>query len=170
MSKLTDKQIAEYLQRSYTATDGLWFMKVEDQFNFETALEIDRQVWQIVPKIQARKLKSLLKLERGIDALLQCFSAKLEIDGFEFNTELLEQNQGFRININKCPWHEILVASGREKLSRKIGDCICPAEYSIWAREFGENIEFAMDDRICHGKDRCFLAFSVTSSPLPAAE
>jgi len=170
LARLTDKQVAEYLQRSYSATDGLWFMKVENQFNCETALELDRQVWQVMPKIQARKLKTLLKLGSGMDALLQCFSAKLEIDGFEFDTEILEQNRGFRICINKCPWHEILVLSGREKLSEKIGDCICPAEYSIWAREFGEDIEFALDDRICHGKDRCFLAFSIISSPLPATE
>ena len=44
MKELTDKQIAAYFHRSYTAADGLWFMKVEEKCGFDTALEIDDQV------------------------------------------------------------------------------------------------------------------------------
>jgi len=54
MLKLTDKQIVEYFKRSYTAVDGLWFMKVEEIYGFDTALDIDEEVWKVMPKIQAR--------------------------------------------------------------------------------------------------------------------
>ena len=75
--KLTDKETTEYLHRCYTAVDGLWFVKVEERYGFNTALDIDEEVWKVIPKIQARFLKHKLKKERGLEALLECFSTKL---------------------------------------------------------------------------------------------
>ena len=57
MINLTDVQIAEYYHRSFSVVDGLWFMKIEERYGFEAALDIDSEVWKVVPKIQARKLK-----------------------------------------------------------------------------------------------------------------
>ena len=57
MSHLTEEQKTEYFRRSYTAVDGLWFMKVEERMGFEQALQIDEAVWRILPKIQARALR-----------------------------------------------------------------------------------------------------------------
>jgi len=69
MKKLTQGEVSKYLYQSYSKVDGLWFMKVEEQFGFEKALEIDTGVWKILPKIQARYLK--LKLSNaGIYRLL----------------------------------------------------------------------------------------------------
>ncbi|MHA1372098.1 MAG: DUF6125 family protein, partial [Promethearchaeota archaeon] len=39
--------------------DGLWFVKLEEQFGFEKALEIDDRVWAIYGKIEARRLKAI---------------------------------------------------------------------------------------------------------------
>ncbi len=52
MKHLTDQQAAEYFHRSFTAVDGLWFMKVEEKHGFDAALEIDNEVWKVLPKIQ----------------------------------------------------------------------------------------------------------------------
>ena len=54
MAGLTNKDRAEYYNRSYKAVDGLWFVKAEEQFDFDTALELDKEVWKVMPKIQAR--------------------------------------------------------------------------------------------------------------------
>jgi len=67
MKGLTQKEIIEYLYQCYVKVDGLWFVKVEEQFGFDKALEIDTEVWKIMPKIQARFLKS--KLNSGFSAL-----------------------------------------------------------------------------------------------------
>lgn len=83
-TRLTSDQIRDYLSRSYTAVDGLWFMKTEGLFGFEKALEIDALVWQVMPKIQARQLKSMLTAERSLDGLRTCYAEKLFLDGFEF--------------------------------------------------------------------------------------
>jgi hypothetical protein len=50
MNKLSNKQIIEFFHRSYKAADGLWFMKTEEKYGFNTALEIDKEVWKSYPK------------------------------------------------------------------------------------------------------------------------
>ncbi len=65
MTDLTDKQKMEYFHRSYLAVDGLWFMKIEENFGFETALKMDEAVWKILPKIQSRIIKAMMNHENG---------------------------------------------------------------------------------------------------------
>ena len=86
MIELSEVQKAEYFRRSYTAIDGLWFMKLEAKFGFETALEIDTAVWEVFPKIQARFLRALAGNSSGIQGLRECFVTKHTLEGFNFTT------------------------------------------------------------------------------------
>ncbi len=156
MVDLTDKQVAEYFRRSYTAVDGLWFMKIEERDGFDAALNVDEAVWKVLPKIQARAIKSMAKLENGLDGLYDGITARLFLEGFLFQTE--KSADGFSVFINRCPWHELMVKSGREHLSEKVGNLICNVENSVWASEFGD-IEFWHDAQICKGSERCVLRF-----------
>ena len=158
MEELTDKQITEYFHRSYTAVDGLWFMKVEEKCGFDTALEIDDQVWKVLPKIQARMIKSMLHLDEGIEGLGEAIKTKLVLEGFDF--EAKRNKDGLKVFINRCPWHELMVKSGREHLSEKVSDLICSEENSVWAKEFGD-ICFELDEQICKGSERCVLRFGL---------
>ncbi len=160
MIELNDQQIAEFWHRSYTAVDGLWFMKVEEKYGFDTALEIDNEVWKVLPKIQARMLKSVGRMERGMEALFECFTTKLTLDGFTFTSEKIADNGSFRVIIERCPWHNLMVKSGREHLSGKVGTLICNTEYPVWASEFDGNICFELPQQICKGSEHCILQFS----------
>ena len=157
MIKLTEKQIGDYFHRSYTATDGLWFMKVEEKYGFDKALEIDNEVWKVLPKIQARMLKTMLNVENGTDALFECLRAKLTLESFNYKAERL--GTGFRITISECPWHNLMVKSGREKLSEKVGTLICNTEYSVFGYEFGKDIFFQLETQICKSSQCCILNF-----------
>ena len=159
MIELTDKQIAEYFHRSYTTADGLWFIKVEEKYGFEQALEIDNEVWKVLPKIQARFLKSTGKMEKGIDALFRCLSTKLSIDGFNFRGEKIINGNGFKIIIGECPWHNLMIKSGRKEYSEQVGSLICKTEYSIWASEFDDDIDFKLKNQICKGSKFCILFY-----------
>ena len=159
MIQLTPKQIAEYFHRSYTTVDGLWFMKIEGKYGFDAALDIDNEVWKVFPKIQARLLKSLGKTGDGIDALFECLTTRLALEGFKFKADKTDNRGGFKITINECPWHNLMIKSRRENLSGKVGTLICNTEYSIWASEFGENIKFELKDQICRGSQSCILQF-----------
>ena len=160
MLELNDRQIAEYLHRSYTSVDGLWFLKVEEKYGFDSALEIDNEVWKVFAKIQARTLKAVGKMEKGMEALLECFTTKLNIDGFKFKAEKTANGNGFRLIISKCPWHDLMVKAGRESLSEKVGNRICNTEYSAWAAEFDDNIRFELQSQICKGDEFCIIQFS----------
>jgi predicted ArsR family transcriptional regulator len=162
MLELTEKQISEYFKRSYTAVDGLWFMKVEEKYGFDTALDIDNEVWKVMPKIQARKLKSMGNLENGLDALHQCLTTKLTLDGFEFTTEQTDDDSTLKITLSECPWHNLMIKSGREHLSEKVGTRICNTEYQVWASEFGNAISFELQDQICKGNECCMVVFKVS--------
>jgi hypothetical protein len=159
MLKLTDKQIAEYFKRSYTAVDGLWFMKVEEKYGFDAALDIDDEVWKVMPKIQARKLKSMGGPTCGLDGLQECLTTKFTLDGFTFEVEQNDDMNSLRITLSECPWHNLMIKSGREHLSGKVGTRICTTEYKVWAAEFGDNITFELGEQICKGHPCCNLIF-----------
>ena len=163
MTDLTDEQKAEYFRRSYTAVDGLWFMMAEDKCGFETALKLDESVWKVLPKIQARTIKAMMKLNSGLEGLQEAVAARLCLEGFDYNLKRLEN--GFEVIVNKCPWHDLIIRSGRGELSEKVGDLICRTENSAWCLEFRETdadlgeIRFERRDRICQGNRRCTLRF-----------
>ncbi|MCJ7444517.1 MAG: DUF6125 family protein [Methanotrichaceae archaeon] len=119
MTNFSDKQVAEYFRRSYAAIDGLWFMKVENCYGFEIALEVDADVWKVLPKIQARAMKSLKGLGNGIQDLCEAIITRLTWEGFEFQIE--RDLDGFSIIITKCLWQERMIKSGRKHLLTKNG-------------------------------------------------
>jgi len=175
MTRLTDEQKTEYFRRSYTAVDGLWFMKVEEKLGFEEALRLDEAVWMILPKIQARTLKGILHLPEGLAGLEQALSARLAMEGFEFCMEPRED--GLAVIVKRCPWHDMMIKSGRGALSERVSDIICRVENSVWASEFsgekgipdegevregeGQEIGFLREERICRGEERCVLRFCI---------
>jgi hypothetical protein len=172
MKVLHEADKALYFQRSYIAADGLWFMKIEEKRGFDEALETDCAVWRVMPKIQARFLKSLTRMGQGINegspdfaeqnsgclALHECLTTKLDLEGFRFETQW-EGDRAFILSIGWCPWYDALVKAGRTHIAAKIGKCICTAEYSVWAREFGETIMFEMLDYLCAGSRCCMMKF-----------
>ena len=159
MIELSDKDISSYFQRSYTAVDGLWFMKVEEREGFEETLDVDNEVWKILPKIQARTLKSFSNLEHGMDALYECLTTKLTLEGYLFTAERFDDGSGFMVIIGECPWYSMIIKSDRQYLAAKIGTRICRTEYAVWAHEFDGNIEFEMNEFLCDGDRNCIIKF-----------
>jgi hypothetical protein len=157
MKKLKKQQKIDYFNRSYKAVDGLWFMKVEKKFDFNTALELDTEVWKIMGKIQARMMKVFLGIENDPNVLFNSLIAKFEIEGFKFTTEKIEN--GFRIIIDDCPWHNLMVKSGREHLSTIIGKTICNTEYQVWASELANSIMFELKSQKCYDSKHCIMDF-----------
>lgn len=162
MTEMNDKDRADYFHRGFVAVDGLWFMKLEERLGFDTALEIDNEVWKILPKIQARKMKELKKVNDGIEALLQCFTARLTMEGFTFQIEKDEKANAFKLVIDSCPWHTGMIKSGRQHLSAKVGEVICQSDYGAWAKEFACQFHLDTQNRICSGSKFCILHFNST--------
>ncbi len=74
MSRERDKQLIEEIPteklsefifihlRNMWAVDGLYYMFIEEQWGTEHATEIDRKVWEVMGKIEARRLKTFLNI------------------------------------------------------------------------------------------------------------
>jgi len=160
MIDLSPEQKERYFHRSFSVIDGLWFMKIEERYGFEAALEIDAEVWKIVPKIQARMIQEFGGLENGIDALQEAIATKLSLEGFDYSIETNPDNIGFTVMITGCPWHTMMVKSGREHLSEHVGNAICAVEYPAWAKEFGESITATISEKLCGGESCCRINFT----------
>jgi len=63
LSSLPPDKFAEYVLmqlRNLWAVDGLYFLGIEDEYGTQKAAEIDENVWEVMGKIEARKLKTFL--------------------------------------------------------------------------------------------------------------
>ena len=140
MTDLTDEQKTEYFRRSYTAVDGLWFMKVEEKLGFDEALQLDEAVWKVLPKIQARALKGMMHLQGGLQGLEQALSARLALEGFDYEMETRED--GFAVIVKRCPWHDLMIKSGRGK---SVGE---------GKRSHLPGGKFGVGERVCGRKER----------------
>ena len=61
--------------RNMWAVDGLYYMFIEEEFGTEAATEIDRKVWEVMGKIEARKIKKLFNIEgTDIPSLMKALS------------------------------------------------------------------------------------------------
>jgi hypothetical protein len=174
MKYFKNKDIMDYLFQNYTKTDGLWFLKVEDLYGFEKALEIDREVWKVIPKIQARFIKKILleafrkdgiadnrtaQNQASRTLLFEALKIKLTLDRFEF--KVTKSKAGINVRILKCPWHEIMVRAQRETFSEKIGSAICNNEYSAFIAEFYPDAAIDIRSRLCSGGDSCSFKFGL---------
>ena len=158
-----DDNLLEMLRRSYFAVDGLWFVMLEEEDCLERAMEVDERVWEIMPKIQARKARELLGIDGHPTAdLVRCLALKLSAEGHTYERRSTNP-QHAEIVVTKCPWRNVLESAGRTHLGPEIADRICSTEAAVWAREFspegGPAIEATLVESICHRADRCRFVF-----------
>lgn len=155
MAAPTPEAIIEYLRRSYTAADGLWFMTVEEDSSFDHALALDSKVWSILAKIQARRVKELLALRGGgLDDLLAGLALKFAAEEYQYRLERPAVDQA-RVMIDGCPWLRLLQKSGRESVAATVAREICPVDFAAWAREFGPGLRAQVGPTLCEGHPCC---------------
>lgn len=158
-----DKTVIEFLRRSYLAADGLWFLKVEDTYSYDEALRLDEQVWEVLPKIQARKARELLGITGGTLAdLAHGLWLKFASEGYQHR--VLERTPDLlRIEITACPWLAVLQKAGRILRAREICNRICTRDFTGWAAQFAEGIRFTLESKMPDGDPACTLGFVCSS-------
>jgi hypothetical protein len=100
---LSREQIPEfiYLQlRNLWTVDGLYFLGIEEAFGTDAATKIDAHVWEVMGKIEARKLKEFLGV-RGNDIpsmmnALRCTTWALDLEDKEI---IVEKNRAIVRNV-----------------------------------------------------------------------
>ena len=65
ISEIPKDKIADYIfmhLRNMWAVDGLYYLGIEEKMDTETATEIDRKVWEVMGKIEAKRIKNLFDI------------------------------------------------------------------------------------------------------------
>jgi hypothetical protein len=153
------KLIVDYLRKCFVSVDGLWFMKAEEDADFEKALELDIEVWKVLPKIEARTIQDLLDIDKGIKALRQALEFKLSAEDSRFELSPLGRD-GFTLEVRDCSWVAHIKKANREQLLERISESICSLEYRTFASEFGSDIIIEHDHGCCPTVGRCRFQFT----------
>jgi len=87
IEKIPKEKLADFIfmhLRDMWAVDGLYYLEIENKFGTESATEIDRKVWEVMGKIEARKLKKLFEISgNDIDSLIKA----LRLSGWALDLE-----------------------------------------------------------------------------------
>ncbi|MFA5101687.1 MAG: DUF6125 family protein [Candidatus Thermoplasmatota archaeon] len=65
LTRLPKEKLPDYIflqLRNLWAVDGLYYLGIEERYGTEVATSIDANVWEVMGKIEARKLKEFLNL------------------------------------------------------------------------------------------------------------
>ena len=128
-----------YHLRNYWAVDGLYFIGIEERFGTEAATEIDAWVWEVMGRIEAKKLKALLGIEgNDIPAVFRA----LKHSGWSLDLEFKEYEEGGRdraiIRNRKCRVQNT-------RLGKGLGEFPCKKVrwgfLKSFAKEFDPDIE-----------------------------
>ena len=78
IKNIPEEKLADFVfmhLRNMWAVDGFYYLFIEEKYGIEIATEIDRKVWEVMGKIEARKIKDLFEIkEKNIPALMKALS------------------------------------------------------------------------------------------------
>lgn len=90
-----------YSKNSMTI-DGLWFINVEEKNGLDTALEIDKLVWDKYAVIEAKRIKNVLNItEKGIPAFVKAFNFQIWAPGMEYGFPEVTENKAI-FHVTDC--------------------------------------------------------------------
>lgn len=124
--------------RNLWAVDGLYYLGIEEKYGTEGATEIDRKVWEVMGKIEARRLKEILGIKESDiptvmnTLILTSWSLDLEDKEIEVN-----QEKGIFRNIN-CRVQRTRTKKGLKEFPCKN---VRWGYLKSFAKELNENIE-----------------------------
>jgi len=131
--------LLEDASKNWLAHDGLWFRAVEDKFDLDTAIELDKAAWEKFTVIEAKRIMKRLGLEPGggIPALIQCLHFRLYA---HINVqEVLEESETRCVfRMNKC---RVQDARKRQGLSDFPCKPVGIIEYSLFASTIDPRIK-----------------------------
>ena len=138
IEKIPKNKLADYVfmhLRNMWAVDGLYYLGIEEAFDTEAATEIDRKVWEVMGRIEARRLRTLFDItENDIPSVLKA----LRLSGWSLDLEdkeiIVEKDRAIVRNV-KC----------RVQNTKGLVEFGCkPVRWGFlksFAKEFNPNIE-----------------------------
>jgi hypothetical protein len=140
--------------RNLWAVDGLYFLGIEEKFDTESATEIDRYVWEVMGKIEAKRIKKTFEIKGSnlsdLIAALKLTSWSLDLENKLIieeenrvlfrNTDCRVQQTRLRKNLTEFPCKNVrwgyLKTFAKEINENIVVECnVCPPdkhENNLW--------------------------------------
>jgi len=124
--------------------DGLYFIGIEEKFGTDSATRIDADCWKVMGKLEARELKTLLRVEKNdIHSLMYTLqNTSWSLYQEEKQVEALPTKGVFRVT--KCRTQETRIHKG-------LGEFPCKNVRFSYLKAFAEefNLDIEVKCRIC---------------------
>ncbi len=117
--------------------DGLYYIYIEEKYGIESATEIDRNVWELMGKIEARRIKELFEIkDSDIPSMMKALSYSAWALDLEDKEIIVEDKKAIIRNI-KCRVQNTRIKKG-------LGEFGCkPVRFGFlkaFAKEFNPDI------------------------------
>ena len=141
IKKIPEEKLSDFVfmhLRDMWAVDGFYYMFIEEEYGTEVATEIDRRVWEVMGKIEARKIRKLFDIKGT--SVRECMKA-LSYSGWSMDLEdkeieVLSDNHAILRNV-KCRVQNTRITKG-------LGEFGCkPVRFGFlksFAKEFNPEI------------------------------
>ena len=124
--------------RDMWAVDGLYYMFIEEEFGTKAATEIDRKVWEVMGKIEARKIKKLFNIEgNDISSAMKALSYSGWAMDLEDKEIIVEKDKAIVRNV-RCRVQNTRLSKGLSEFGCK------PVRFGFlksFAKEFNSDIK-----------------------------
>lgn len=115
IEEIPKNKIADFIfmhLRNMWAVDGLYYLGIEERWGTKAATEIDRKVWEVMGKIEARRIKKFFNI---IDSDISSFMKALSYSGWALDLEnkeiIIEKDKAILRN-TKCRVQNTRIAKG----------------------------------------------------------
>lgn len=133
------EELIEDMAKRWLAHDGLWFQAVEREYGMEAAIKMDICAWEVFSRIEAERIKKILKLPEsgGIPALKKALWLRLY--AFINKQEIIDVNENkILFRMNDC---RVQSARKRKKLPAFPCKSVGIVEYEVFARTIDPDIK-----------------------------
>ena len=157
---LDTSTLLSVLPRLMLAWDGQWFLKVHDEFDWETAARLNARVRAAFGRIEMRFMLQALGKRHADDLYdaVRIFRTYIECvfaAGFEGDFRVSEQGQRLDAYVSVCAaW------TGARQAALERTDQACIACEGVWVAWFktllpNQRIDFEIQERMVYGDPRC---------------
>jgi len=141
IDEIPEEKLADFIfmhLRNMWAVDGFYYLFIEEKYGKEVATEIDRKVWEVMGKIEARKIKELFNIKKNdIPSVMKALSYSGWSMDLEDKEIILEKDKGILRNV-KCRVQNTRLENGLEEFECKV---VRFGFLKAFVKEFNPDIE-----------------------------
>ena len=141
IDEIPEEKLADFIfmhLRDMWAVDGFYYLFIEEKYGTEVATEIDRKVWEVMGKIEARKIKQLFQIEKNdISTVMKALSYSGWSMDLEDKEIVIEKDRAILRNV-RCRVQNTRLKNGLDEFGCK------PVRFGFlksFVKEFNQDIE-----------------------------